>query len=45
MTLNELFLSKGLLHPDFARKLLSWRHSGFSRDYTNWNPGTPPGPS
>ena len=25
-----LFLSKGLLNPDFARKLLSWRHSGFS---------------
>ncbi|MBE3038667.1 MAG: transposase [Chloroflexi bacterium] len=25
-----LFLSKGLLNPDFASKLLSWRHSGFS---------------
>jgi hypothetical protein len=25
-----LFLSKGLLNPDFAGKLLSWRHSGFS---------------
>jgi hypothetical protein len=27
-----LFLSKGLLNPDFARKLLSWRHSGFPID-------------
>ncbi|MGA2640459.1 MAG: ankyrin repeat domain-containing protein [Spirochaetia bacterium] len=25
-----LFLSKRLLNPDFARKLLSWKHSGFS---------------
>ena len=25
-----LFLSKGLLNPDFAGKLLNWRHSGFS---------------
>lgn len=25
-----LFLYKGLLNRDFARKLLSWRHSGFS---------------
>jgi hypothetical protein len=25
-----LFLSKGLLNPDFAGKLLSWRNSGFS---------------
>jgi hypothetical protein len=25
-----LFLSKGPLNPDFAHKLLSWRHSGFS---------------
>jgi hypothetical protein len=25
-----LFLHKGLLNPNFARKLLSWRHSGFS---------------
>ena len=25
-----LFVSKGLLNPDFARKLLGWRHSGFS---------------
>jgi hypothetical protein len=27
-----LFFSKGLLNPDFARKLLSWRHSGLSID-------------
>ena len=25
-----LFLQKGLLNPDFARKLLGWEHSGFS---------------
>ena len=25
-----MFLSKGLFNPDFARKLLSWRYSGFS---------------
>ena len=25
-----LFLSRGLLNPDFARKLLGWEHSGFS---------------
>ena len=25
-----LFLDKGLLNPDFARKLLGWEHSGFS---------------
>ena len=25
-----LFLDKGLLNPDFARKILSWQHSGFS---------------
>jgi hypothetical protein len=36
-----LFVSKGLLNPDFARKLLGWRHSGFSIDYANWNPSTP----
>jgi len=27
-----LFLDKGLLNPQFARTLLSWRHSGFSID-------------
>jgi hypothetical protein len=26
-----LFLEKGLLNPDFARKILAWQHSGFSR--------------
>ena len=25
-----LFLDKGLLNPDFARKILAWQHSGFS---------------
>jgi hypothetical protein len=25
-----LFLDKGLLNPDFVRKILSWQHSGFS---------------
>jgi hypothetical protein len=25
-----LFLEKGLLNPDFARKILGWQHSGFS---------------
>jgi hypothetical protein len=25
-----LFLDKGLLNPDFARKILGWQHSGFS---------------
>ncbi len=25
-----LFLDKGLLNPDFARKILDWQHSGFS---------------
>jgi hypothetical protein len=25
-----LFLEKGLLNPDFARKILAWQHSGFS---------------
>jgi hypothetical protein len=25
-----LFLQKGLLNHDFARKLLGWEHSGFS---------------
>ena len=25
-----LFLEKGLLNPDFARKILGWQHAGFS---------------
>jgi len=25
-----LFLEKGLLNPDFARKILAWQHAGFS---------------
>ena len=36
-----LFLDKGLLNPDFARKILGWQHSGFSVDYANWNRRTP----
>ncbi len=27
-----LFLERGLLNPEFARRLSSWRHSGFSID-------------
>ena len=27
-----LFLNKGLLNPDFSRKLLHWSHSGFFID-------------
>jgi hypothetical protein len=28
----KLFVDKGLLDPHFARKILSWKHSGFSVD-------------
>jgi hypothetical protein len=29
-SLIALFIQKGLLNHDFARKLLGWEHSGFS---------------
>jgi hypothetical protein len=28
----KLFVDRGLLDPHFARKMLSWKHSGFSMD-------------
>ncbi len=34
-----LFVEKELINQDFARNLLSWKHSGFSIDYANWNSG------
>ena len=34
-----ILVEKELLSEDFARNMLSWRNSGFSIDYANWNVG------
>ncbi len=35
----KLLVGRELLNEDFARNILSWKHSGFSIDYANWNVG------
>lgn len=35
----KFFLKKQLISAKIATSLISWRHSGFSVDYANWNLG------
>ncbi len=35
----KFFLDSELISQDMADNLLTWRHSGFSVDYANWNSG------